>query len=67
MEYIVTLELPECSGETPTDAVRDFQMQAAQFDLWSYRVTEAGGERRTFVVDTAEPEDSPNHIRELST
>lgn len=36
--WTVSLELPECDGETPVDAVHDFQHQAQQEHLWNYRV-----------------------------
>lgn len=49
MTWDVILELPECEGETPLEAVRDFQAQADQKHLFLYRVRDSDG--REVVVD----------------
>lgn len=56
--YTVSLELPECEGENPVQAVKDFQAQASQLHLFAYRVADdSTGE--TFLVDMADESVTP--------
>lgn len=51
--FTVTLELPECEGNNPLEAVEDFQLMARQEHLFVYRVTD-DSTGKSFAVDMAD-------------
>ena len=55
--YEVSLNLPDCEwteGNDPIGAVRSFQAQASQHDLFAYTVTQESAPHKRFNVDMAD-------------